>query len=210
MNKFIENLNWRYAAKKFDTSKQVSREDLEQIIEVFTLSPSSFWLQPWKLFVVENKDLKEKIKEKAFNQEQVWENSYLLVFARLADVTEDLVEKFLDKTAEVRGVSREDLSGYEEVLKGFINNTSKENLDVWAWEQVFLALWNVLNFLADKKIDSCPVWGFDRDSIDEILNLKEKWYKSLALLPIWYRDESDKYSSIDKVRFDKEEVSEII
>lgn len=210
MEKYIENLNWRYAAKEFDNSKKVSREDLENIIEVFRLSASSFGLQPWKLFVVETQELKTKIMEKSWNQKQIWENSYLLVFAKPTNIDSDLVNRYLDKSASTNGIKREDLAWYEQMLLGFVNWTSKENLDIWAREQVFLALWNVMSYLADKKIDSCAVWGFSKNDVNEILNLTEKWYESVVLLPIWYRSENDKYSKMNKVRFDKEEIFEIL
>lgn len=116
MNKFIENLNWRYATKEFDTSKKVSRGDLDEIIEVFRLSASGFWLQPWKLFVIEDEDLKKQIMGAAWNQKQVWENSYLLVFAKNLNVDKNLVDKYLDHSAELNWVSRADLSVYEQVV----------------------------------------------------------------------------------------------
>lgn len=210
MEKYIENLNWRYATKEFDNSKKVSSEDLENIIEVFRLSASSFGLQPWKLFVVETQELKTKIMEKSWNQKQIWENSYLLVFSKPTNIDSDLVNRYLDKSASTNGIKREDLAWYEQMLLGFVNWTSKENLDIWAREQVFLALWNVMSYLADKKIDSCAVWGFSKNDVNEILNLTEKWYESVVLLPIWYRSENDKYSKMNKVRFDKEEISEIL
>ncbi len=76
--------------------------------------------------------------------------------------------------------------------------------------QVYLALGNVLAFLADKKIDSCPIWGFDRNKIDDILGLREKWFASSVLLPIWYRSENDSNLKRKKVRFEKEDIFEFI
>lgn len=125
MNKFIENLNWRYATKEFDTSKKVSRGDLDEIIEVFRLSASGFWLQPWKLFVIEDENLKKEIMKDSWNQKQVWENSYLLVFAKNLNVDKNLVDKYLDHSAELNWVSRADLSAYEQVMYWFIDSNSK-------------------------------------------------------------------------------------
>lgn len=61
MNKIIEDLNWRYATKAFDPTKDIVEKDLETILEAFRLSASSFGLQPWKLFVVKNKEKKTSI-----------------------------------------------------------------------------------------------------------------------------------------------------
>lgn len=210
MEKFIENLHKRYATKEFDLSKKVSKEDLENIVEVFRLTPSSFGLQPWKLFVVENKEIKQKIMEKSWNQKQVWENSYLLVFAKKSEINEDLVEKYISKTVEVNWIEKSNLDWYKQMILSFVENTSKEELDTWAREQVFLALGNVMAYLSEKNIDSCAIWWFSKDAVNEILNLKEKGFESVVLLPIGYRSENDKHASRKKSRFEAEEISEII
>ncbi|ATU05372.1 hypothetical protein BKN14_02875 [Candidatus Gracilibacteria bacterium HOT-871] len=210
MNKFIENLNWRYATKEFDTSKKVSRGDLDEIIEVFRLSASGFGLQPWKLFVIEDEDLKKQIMGAAWNQKQVGENSYLLVFAKNLNVDKNLVDKYLDRSAELNGISRYDLSGYEQTLLGFVDSTPREYLQIFSENQVYLSLGNVLAFLADKKIDSCPVGGFDNEKVDAILSLRDKGFASVILLPIGYRSENDTNLKRKKVRFEKEDIFEIM
>lgn len=210
MTKFIENLNWRYATKEFDSSKKVSREDLENIIEVFRLTPSSYGLQPWKLFVVENEELKKQIQTHSWNQKQVWENSYLLVFAKPLEISKDLADRHIKNTAKINSVSEDVFAWYRAMLYSFLENNTKENLDFWAREQVFLALWNVMSYLAEKKIDSCAIWGFSKEAVDEILDLKEKWFESVVMLPIGYRKQDDKYADSPKVRFEKDDISEII
>lgn len=210
MTKFIENLNWRYATKEFDSSKKVSREDLENIIEVFRLTPSSYGLQPWKLFVVENEEKKEKIMQNSWNQKQVWENSYLLVFAKPLEISKDLADRHIKNTAKINSVSEDVFAWYRAMLYSFLENNTKENLDFWAREQVFLAFWNVMSYLAEKKIDSCAIWGFSKEAVDEILDLKEKWFESVVMLPIGYRKQDDKYADSPKVRFEKDDISEII
>lgn len=82
MNKIINDLNWRYATKAFDTTKKVSKEDLGTIIEAFRLSASSFGLQPWKLVVVQNQDIKDSLVEHSWGQIQIANCSDLLVLTR--------------------------------------------------------------------------------------------------------------------------------
>lgn len=210
MEKYIENLKWRYSTKQFDTNKKVSLEDLNEIIEVFRLTASSFWLQPWKLFIIDNYDIKKQIMLSSWSQNQVLENSSLLVFAKPTNIDEELINKHISKTAKLNNLDEANLSWYKELLLNFVNKSDSLYLNSWAREQVFISLWNILSFLAYKKIDSCPIWWFDKDSVDKILNLKEKWFESVVLLPIWYRSEEDKYSKKIKSRFDKEDIYEII
>jgi nitroreductase len=109
MSEIIKDLNWRYATKSFDTSKKVSEEDLQEIVESFRLTPSSFGLEPWKLVVVETQELKDKLKEFSFNQSQISDSSHVLVFTRVVDLNDEYVDKFLDNQSKITGASREDL-----------------------------------------------------------------------------------------------------
>ncbi len=59
---FLSNLSWRYATKKFDTSKKVSEQDLQNIIEAIRLTPTSFGLQPYHFYVVSNQDIQNQIQ----------------------------------------------------------------------------------------------------------------------------------------------------
>jgi nitroreductase len=112
--------------------------------------------------------------------------------------------------AKIKWASREDLKWYEDVIKGYFARLDDNWKKSWAEQQVYLALWNVMTVLSEMKIDSCAIWGFIPKWYDELLNLDEKGLASVVVLPIWYRNENDKYSISEKVRFSREEVCEII
>lgn len=206
MSEIIKDLNWRYATKSFDTSKKVSEEDLQEIVESFRLTPSSFGLEPWKLVVVETQELKDKLKEFSFNQSQISDSSHVLVFTRVVDLNDEYVDKFLDNQSKITGASREDLEWYEKVMKWFLLNLDENSKIMWAKEQVNIALWNVMHTLARKQIDSCAIGWFESSKYDEFLGLTEKWLASVVVLPIWYRQNDDKYAIMPKVRFSVDEI----
>src|SRR5688572_7707489 len=112
MSEIIKALNWRYATKSFDQSKKVSEEDLNELLEAMRLSPSSFGLQPWKFIVVENKELRKKISEKAWHQPQVTEASHLIVLCAKTDVSEQDLSDFIEDTAKTRNLPLDSLNGY--------------------------------------------------------------------------------------------------
>ena len=210
MSEIIEKLNWRYATKSFDENKRIKKEDLETIKEAFRLTPSSFWLQPWKLVILENQELKNKLVEHSWGQEQVANCSELVVFTRPSDFWDKNIEDFLDDIVSTRWVTRSDLEWYENMMKWFLSNMSLEQKDIWAIKQVYIALWNLISTCAQLDIDSCPIEWFISEKYDEILWLKEKWLTSVVVLPIWYRSNDDKYSELKKVRFKQKEVIETI
>ena len=202
----LENLNWRYATKAFDTNKKISQSDLDEILEAFRLSPSGYGLQPWKLILVENPAIRQELLPHSWNQSQVVDASHLLVFARVENPGNELVDAYLDDMVATTGATRENLKGYEDMMKGFFASLSVEAKNAWADRQVFLAAGNVLAFLANKHIDSCPMEGFIPSKYNEILGLSELGLSASMVLPIGYRKEDDKYSSKSKVRFAKKDL----
>ncbi|MDD3793784.1 MAG: NAD(P)H-dependent oxidoreductase [Candidatus Gracilibacteria bacterium] len=206
MSELIKKLEWRYATKDFDPTKKVSEADLEEIIEAFRLTPSSFGLEPWKLVIVENPEIREKLQVYSWNQSQITKASHLLVFARVKNIDDNYIDAYFDKSVKITGATREQLSGYENMMKGNFSNMNDDSKSRWARDQVFLALGNVIHFLAQKQIDSCAIGGFDPAKYDEILELDKLGLASVVVLPIGYRSENDKYSSKPKVRFSKDEV----
>jgi len=71
MSKITELLNWRYATKKYDSSKAVPAEKLERILEAVRLTATSSGLQPFELLVVTNPQVREKIKAVSWDQAQI-------------------------------------------------------------------------------------------------------------------------------------------
>ena len=83
---FLSNLNWRYATKKFDTTKKVSDADLAQILEAIQMAPSSFGLQPYHFYVVSNQDVKDQIQAVSWNQPQIGTCSHLIITTKKGDM----------------------------------------------------------------------------------------------------------------------------
>lgn len=93
-------------------------------------------------------------------------------------------------------------------MKNFLSTLSDVEKRHWVEKQVMIALWNMMNVCAMKKIDSCLIEWFKKDKIDEIFGLKEKWLASVCLLPIWYRDENNEHLKRWKIRYDEKIVFE--
>lgn len=204
--KIIEDLNWRYATKEFDSSKKVSDGDLNAILDSLILSPSSFGLQTWKFVVVEKQDLKDKLLEHSWNQKQVVDASHVLVLCRPTNFGDDDVEKFLASTAQTRGQDLESLKGYGDMMKGFLSRMDDNAKAAWMKNQVYIALGNVMTVCANLRIDACPMEGFIAPKYDEVLGLADHGLTSVVVLPIGYRADSDKYATAKKVRYTQEDL----
>lgn len=206
--KITEKLNWRYATKRFDSTKQLSEEQLNTVKEIIQLSPASFGLQPYKVLIVNNPELRQKLKENSWGQSQVTDASALLVFVRNKSVSEVDVDEFVDNISSTRGVNKEMLKEYEGMMKYAISSKSEEQKAIWIDKQIYLALGNLLTALAVEGIDSCPMEGFDSSKYDEILGLTDT--TSVVVCPIGIRHTEDTYQHYKKVRKPIEQLFEVI
>lgn len=200
MSTFLEDQNWRYATKKFDPTKKISTEDLNTLKEAIRLSSSSYGLQPYKVFIIENPELRAKIQPAAWGQSQVVDASHLIVFANQKEVSNDDIDSYLKNISETRNIPETALSGYGGFMKGAIGAKSSEEKENWTSKQTYLALANLLNAAAELKIDVTPMEGFVPEQVNEILGFNELGLNASLLAPIGYRSEEDATQHLKKVR----------
>ena len=200
MKTHLENLNWRYATKRFDENKKISAEDLSALKEAVRLSASSYGLQPYHVLVIEDEKVKEQLREAAFNQPQLTESSQVFVFASYTEVKEEYIQDYMKNVAETRGVDLADLEGYANMIKGASMTLPQDQQAVWTAKQAYIALGFLLNAAATLKIDACPMEGYNGEEFDKILGLKEKGLTTAVIATVGYRSEEDATQNNKKVR----------
>lgn len=202
----IENLKWRHAVKAYNPAQKVSKENLETILEAARLAPTSSGLQPFRVIVIENQELKEKMVKGALNPEVMRDCSHVLVFAAWDSYSEEKIDKVYDYHTDVRDLPRGRFSDYTDKLKGLYNAQTSEQHFAHTARQTYIALGLAMAQAAELKIDSTPAEGFSNEVVDEILGLKDLGLKSVTLLYLGYRDlEKDYLSHMKKVRIPMEE-----
>lgn len=210
MSKIIEDLNWRYATKKYDTTKIVSEEDLSIIKESLRLTPTSMGLMPLKFIIVENKEIREKLKIAANGQTQITDASHLIVLCAVTNPTEEHVDTHISLTANVRNLDLSSLEGFKKSAKNFLSNFTIEKKQFWTSKQAYIALGMLMSTCAQLRIDATPMEGFNPDQFDEILGLKERNLHTALVCPIGYRHKDDKYQYLKKVRKTHDDLFELI
>ena len=196
----VQSLEWRYACKKFENSKVLSEKQINTITKAFSLTATSFGLQPIKLLVIRNKELQESLVEHSFGQQQVAHASHLLVICIQDYFTLDDIDSYFDLEKEVRNTSEDILQKYRAQLKGIFENKSTIEKQKSAINQAYIALGNLMTVCALERIDACPMEGFNAQKYDELLKLRDRNLKSVLLLPIGYRADDDFMSTLKKVR----------
>ena len=200
----LKALHFRYATKKFDTSKKIDPETWSALERSLILTPSSYGLQPWKFLVLTDTGLRESLVEHTWGQRQVVDCSHLVVMAVRTSVDTDYIDRFIARHAEVRGVAVDSLTGYRNLMAESAATMTAD----WAAKQAYLALGQFMLAAAILGIDTCPMEGFVTDKYDEVLELAPRGLTTAVLCPAGFRADGDKFSAMAKVRWAAEEVIE--
>ncbi|QLG44256.1 NAD(P)H-dependent oxidoreductase [Costertonia aggregata] len=206
MNNYIKSLEWRYATKKFDTSKKVSDEDLNILLKSIQLSASSYGLQPYEVFIVTDREIRKKLQPVSWGQAQIIDASHVLVFANKTQINADWIDGYLENISKTRDITLESLSPYGDFMKSKVLALSPVEQAIWTSKQTYIALSNLLSAAADLKIDTCPMEGFEADAYNEILGLSQKGLNAALVAPIGYRALEDDTQHYPKVRQSKEKL----
>lgn len=197
---FIESMQQRYTTKKYDNSKKIESQKIEELKEILRLSPSSINSQPWKFTFISDQDTKQKLSEVSWlNTNKVLDCDTLVVFSRINHITtfEEQIEQELPK-------------GAIDYYKEYIAPWTEEQIKAWLDRQVYLALGIFLSACAEMGIDATPMEGIEPDNYDAILNQSN--HAAIVAVAIGYRDIKDfnQPSKKPKTRRDINKVIETI
>lgn len=211
MSALIEKLNWRYATKKMDPSKVVSKDKVERIVEAARLAPTSSGLQPFEVIVVTNPEVRARIQEIAWNQAQVTEGSHLLVFAAWDNYTVERINHMFDLVNDERGFKNEGWENYRQMILDLYPPRDAETNFQHAARQAYIGFGMSVAAAAFEAVDATPMEGFDADKLDAILGLRDKGLRSVTILPLGYRAaEGDWLAPLKKVRRPNEQFVSIV
>lgn len=196
----LKNLEWRYATKKFDSTRKISDADIFKLKRAIQLSVSSYGLQLYQVVVIEDPEIRKKLLPVSWNQSQITDASHLFVFCNYKEAQHEAIDYFIRRTAEIQEVDLTRLSGYGDFIKSKLSEKSDIEKSSWLNSQTYLALGNLLNACAELKIDACPMEGFEPDAYAEILGLKDKGLEAAVIAAVGYRHKDDNTQSSPKVR----------
>ncbi len=195
---FKSILEERFATKKFD-GKKIDQDKIEQIMEMIRLSPSALNLQPWKIKIIADEDLKEKLSPASMDQPQIKSCSHLLVFCANSNLKGNADKLINDLKAS--GIPEKNIQFLESVLNNFLRMFPGEEGIHEAQQNAFIPAITAIYAAKSLGIDSCPMQGFNPAAYSEILELPDTLVPTI-IVPLGYA--ADK--PMPKVRFPKEEI----
>jgi len=187
-NDFMKAMDFRHACKEFDETKKISEEEMEYILQTARKSPSSFGMEAWKFLVITNDELKAKIRPACWDQVQITSCSHLVIV--LAGIDSVKVESGeVEKRFMRREMPKDMLDMYMGLYASHLKEVLSTNENIYAWtsKQTYIAASNMMTSAAFIGIDSCPMEGFDKKQLEELLKLDTTKYQVAMVLPFGYR-----------------------
>lgn len=171
-----EAFRFRHACKAFDPARRVSDEDFAVILEAGRLSPSSFGLEPWKFVVLQNRELREKLRSAAWGARNSFDGAshFVVLLARRridsiysSDYVDRIISEVQKTPADAAAQRKARIESFQK--SDFRLTESDRAFFDWACKQTYIALANMLTAAAFLRVDSCPIEGFDREEVERIL-----------------------------------------
>jgi nitroreductase/dihydropteridine reductase len=197
----IADLEQRYTAKKYDSKKKVSQQDLAILLEALRLSASSINSQPWKFVVIESDQAKQRMHDSfaskyQFNQPHIKPCSHVILFAHKIEYTRSDFEAIIDKGIEDKRMTVEQKeAAFAAYAFVELNEDEKGQHSAWTKSQTYLALGNALHTLARLNIDSTTMEGIDPELLNEIFSDELAGYECHVALAIGYHQASEDYNA---------------
>lgn len=197
---YIEALERRYSVKRFDESRKIPQDQLDSILEAGKLSASSLGLQPYKIWVIENPEIKEKLIPAFYNPSQISTCSHLIVLVTKKTIEHNYVDGYFRHIEEVRNVTTQSLELFRNSIDTFVHQMKNESTEQWAEKQAYIVLGTLMMAAAQEGVDTCPMEGFRSEIVSSVLNLDTKTEKVSVTLALGYRSPEDHFQNLKKVR----------
>lgn len=207
----LDALNWRYATKVFDATKKISTDLWAALENSLVLTPTSYGLQPYHFIIVQDAATRAALLPHSWGQKQVVDCSHFVVFTARTEMNEADVDRFVRRSAEVRGVPAESFAAYRGMmLSDVVNGPRGKIAHEWAARQCYIALGNLMTAAAVLGVDACPMEGLVPAEYDKILKLDGSGYKTVVALALGYRAAGDKYAALPKIRYAAAELVKVV
>lgn len=175
---FSEAVQQRRSIKSYQPDREISDAELKELMQEVVLSPSSFNLQHWTFIAVRSKDLKNKIQQSAWNQEQIGTCSILLVICGKLNAHEDAPEIYKDVPEEIQGKVLP-------MIKSFYSDNDQLQRDE-AIRSASLAAMTLMLAAQNRGLATVPMIGFDPEAVSKLVNIRAN-YLPVMLMPIGYK-----------------------
>ena len=173
MNTF-DAIRERRSVKHYDSNHKLSDEEIEKLMSLAVLSPTSFNIQNWRFVLVKNPEIRKKIRSAAWDQAQVTDASLLLV------ICADLKSWKKNPEQYWKNAPKEAQDFLVPAMGPFYEGKDQLQRDE-AMRSCGIAAQTLMLTAKSMGCDSNPMIGFDPEKVAEIINLPDDHVISMIM-----------------------------
>lgn len=159
-----EAIRARRAVKHYDANHNMTPEEINELLSLAILSPTAFNIQNWRFVVVTDPDLRNQIREVAWDQAQVTDASLFIVLCADMKSWEKQPERYwADAPEAVRDFMIPAIDNYYRNKEQVQRDEAMRSCGITAQTLMLAA--------KSMGYDSCPMDGFDFDKVAELIRL---------------------------------------
>lgn len=178
---FLEQLDKRKSIRHFDSTHDISDDEILNILNHAANAPSNNNAQPWKVVVVKDKQLLVKMQKLSFNQKQVGQAS--AVFLILGDRQNYDIERLVQLNLKYHLITATEINNKKQRIETYFSLHPEDKEEVGLRFDVGLFSMNLMHVLRTFGYDSVPMRGVDFTKIMKVLKLPDR-LTPILLLPV--------------------------
>ena len=161
----ITAIKERRSVKHYDPAHEMSEAQINALLELALLSPTSFNMQNWRFVVVTDPEKRAAMQAAAWNQAQVTEASITILLCANLNAHENANRYWVHAPAHVKDM-------LVPMIAPFYQNSPELRRDE-AMRSIGIAAQTLMLTAKSMGYDSCPMIGFDPEKVAEIIDLPE-------------------------------------
>jgi nitroreductase len=158
-------IHQRRSVKHFDPDHKMTEVEIQSLLELALLSPTSFNMQNWRFVVVTDQAKKEALRAAAWDQAQISEASILIVLCADLHAYKDGGRYWVNAPQPVQDMLVPMMDPFYKDNEGLQRDEAMRSIGIAAQTLMLTA--------KSMGYDSCPMIGFDPAKVAEIINLPE-------------------------------------
>lgn len=180
----MSKLTQRRSIRKYDPTVKIDKEEMSIILEEATRAPSSMNMQPWRFFIVESKEAKEKLRPVLYGNHLQLDTSaaMILIFTDLKKY--DYAEKIYDKAVESGLMPEEVREKQLRNISNMIHTLDERQVEMDGKLDGGLVAMQLMHVAREHGYDTCSIGGFKHDLIANALGIDSKRYKPVMIVSI--------------------------
>lgn len=178
---FLKSLDSRRSIRHFDATALISNDEIMEILNHAANAPSGNNAQPWKVVVIKNKKLLQKLQAFSFNQTQVGRAA--AVFLILGDKKNYNVDQLIQKHLKYKIINESQVSDKRNRIQTYYSFHPEDKEEIGLRLDIGLFSMNLMHVLRSFGYDSVPMRGVKFEKIMQLLELPTDW-SPILLLPV--------------------------